>query len=585
MLTEKLKTVPGLPGSYQFKNKDGVVIYIGKAKNLKKRLASYFTGSHDAKTSRLVLDIVDFEYIVTHTELDALLLELNLIKKYNPRYNIMLTDDKTYPYIEITNEKNPKIIVTRNITKKSKNIFGPYPNVRAARETVKLLNKIYPLRKCARLPKQECLYYHMGQCLAPCIMKVSIEMYNDIIKDIKRFLKGDIKGVIDVLEKKMHEASEIQEYEKALEYKKTIDNIKTTTNRQKINLNDLKDRDIIGYHYNEYLISIEIFFIRNGKISARHQSLFEYYSDPFKSIEDYIAQFYENNIAPKEIFVPIELKTNVLEEFLKTKFFKPQKGDKYKLLSLAILNAKEALIQKTEIIRREIDRTIKSVDNLGELLNINSPYVIEAFDNSNLFGTDAVSSMVVFINGKPSRKDYRKYKIKSLDGKVSDYHTMKEVIYRRYYKVLIEDLRRPDLIIVDGGIQQINAAKEILDSLKLYVPIAGLVKSDKHQTDYLLNQDLQRIQISKTSNVFHLLIRIQDEAHRFAINYHQKVRSKGVFNSVLDSIEGVGEVTKKKLLMKYKSVNLIKLATLEELIELGITKKVSLNLIEKLKDD
>ena len=585
MLKEKLNTVPELPGSYQFKNKDGVIIYIGKAKNLKKRLASYFTGSHDIKTSRLVFNIVDFEYIVTHTELDALLLELNLIKKYNPRYNIMLTDDKTYPYIEITNEKNPKLVVTRNITKKSKNFFGPYPNVGAARQTVKLLNKIYPLRKCARLPKQECLYFHMDQCLAPCIKKVTKDDYEKIIADIKKFLRGDIKDVISNLKDKMDQASNSLEYEKALEYRNTINDIKTTTNRQKINLNDLKDRDIVGYYYNEYLISIEIFFIRNGKISARHQSLFEYYSDPFKSIEDYIAQFYEKNIAPKEIFVPMELNTETLEEFLNTKFYKPQKGNKYRLLSLAIVNAKEALIQKTEIVRREIDRTIKSVDQLGELLNISSPYVIEAFDNSNLFGADAVSSMVVFINGKPSRKDYRKYKIRSLDGKASDYHTMKEVIYRRYYKVLMEDLRVPDLLIVDGGIQQINAAKEILDSLKLHVSIAGLVKSEKHQTDYLLNQDLEKVKIKRTSNVFHLLTRIQDEAHRFAVNYHKQVRSKGIFNSMLDTIEGVGEKTKKKLLLKYKSVNLIKLASLEELTDLGITKKVAQNLINRLKED
>ncbi len=585
MLKEKLKTVPALPGSYQFKDKDGVIIYVGKAKNLKKRLASYFTGSHDTKTSRLVFNIVDFEYIVTHTELDALLLELNLIKKYNPRYNIMLTDDKTYPYIEITNEKHPKLIVTRKITKKSKNIFGPYPNVKAARETVKLLNKIYPLRKCKRLPKEACLYYHMGQCLAPCIKKVAKDDYELIINDIKHFLKGDIKKVVSSLENKMNSASENLEYEKALEYKNMIDSVKTTTERQKINLNDLKDRDVIGYYYNEFLISIEIFFIRNGKISARHQILFEYYSDPFKSIEDYIAQFYEKNVVPKEIFISKELDTTALEEYLNTKFYKPQKGDKYRVLSLAIINAREALTQKTEIVKREMDRTIKSVDQLGELLHISPPYIIEAFDNSNLFGTDAVSSMVVFVNGKPSRKDYRKYKIKSLNGKASDYHAMKEVLYRRYYRVLLEELRVPNLILVDGGSQQINAAKEILDSLKLQVPIAGLVKSDKHQTEYLLNQDLEKIVIKKTSNVFHFLTRIQDEAHRFAVNYHKQIRDKGVFDSILDQVSGIGTVSKRKLLMKYKSVNLIKLASLDELIQLGITRKAAQNLINKLKED
>ena len=585
MLKDKIKTVPNLPGSYQFKNKDGVIIYVGKAKNLKKRLASYFTGSHDEKTSRLVLNITDFEYIVTHTELDALLLELNLIKKFNPRYNILLTDDKTYPYIEITNEKNPKLIVTRNISKKSKNFFGPYPNVSAARETVKLLNNVYPLRKCVKLPKQECLYYHMGQCLAPCIKQVSKAEYEEIIIGIRKFLKGDIKEVINNLEKKMLVASEKLEYEKALEYKNTITNIKTTTFKQKINLNDLKDRDIIGYYFNEHLISIEIFFIRNGKISARHQSMFEYYSDPQKSIEDYIAQFYEKNIVPKEIFVPSDLNVDTLEDFLKTKISKPKKGDKYKLLSLAIINAKEALIQKTEIVKRELDRTILSVERLGELLKINSPYVIEAFDNSNLFGEHAVSSMVVFVNGKPSKKDYRKYKIKSLDNKASDYHTMKEVLYRRYYKVLIDDLRRPDLILVDGGSQQVNAAKEVLNGLEMNIPIAGLVKGNKHQTDHLLTENLEIILMSRTSNVFHLLTRIQDEAHRFAVNYHRQVRSKGIFNSILDDIKNVGPKTKEKLLNKYKSVNLIKLASIEELIDLGISKNAALNLIEKLKED
>ena len=495
MFKEKIKTIPELPGSYQFKNKDGVIIYVGKAKNLKKRISSYFTGSHDSKTSRLVMNIVDIEYIITHSELDALLLELNLIKKFNPRYNIMLTDDKTYPYIEITTEKHPKLIVTRSITKKSRTLFGPYPNVRAARDTVKLLNKIYPLRKCIKLPKQECLYFHMGQCLAPCIKKVEQVDYDDITKSIKRFLKGDTKEVLTTLEEKMRTASDLMEYEKAFEYKKTIDSIKTTTNKQKINLNDLKDRDIIGYYYNDFLLSIEIFFIRNGKISARHQELFEYYSDPLKSVEDFIALFYQKNIVPKELFVPEELDSETLSNYLSTNIVKPLKGDKFKLLNLAIINAKESLVQKTILVKKEMDRTVNSVDKLGEILDIPTPYVIEAFDNSNLFGTDAVSGMVVFINGKPSRKDYRKYRIKSLENKASDYHTMKEVIYRRYYKVLMEDLRKPDLLLVDGGIQQVNAAKEILDSLDLNIPIAGIVKDDNHSTNHILTKELEKIDI------------------------------------------------------------------------------------------
>lgn len=585
MLNEKLKTIPELPGSYQFKNKAGVIIYVGKAKNLKKRVASYFSGSHDSKTSRLVMNIDDIEFIVTQSELDALLLELNLIKKHNPRYNILLTDDKTYPYIELTNELHPKLIVTRNVSKKSRTLFGPYPNVNAARETVKLLNKIYPLRKCVKLPKEACLYYYMDQCLAPCVNKVTKDDYDEITKSIKNFLKGDTKEIVKNLEEKMNKASDLMEYEKALEYKKTIDDIKTTTNKQKINLNDLKDRDIIGYYYNEYLLSIEIFFIRNGKISARNQELFEYYSDPLKTVEDYIAMFYEKNIVPKEIFVQNDLDIETLDKYLNTKIIKPQKGPKAKLLDLAIINAKESLIQKTEIFKREIDRTVNSIDNLGVLLNIPTPYVIEAFDNSNLFGTDAVSSMVVFINGVPSKRDYRKFRVKSLENSSSDYHTMREVIYRRYYKMLIENQRIPDLILVDGGTQQINAAIEILDSLELKIPLAGIVKNDKHNTSHLLNRDLDQIEISSHSDVFHLLTRIQDEAHRFAINYHKQIRGKGVFNSILDEIPGIGPKSKEKLLMKYKSVNLIKFAPIEDLISLGLNKNAALNLIEKLKDN
>jgi len=584
MLKDFIQNIPNLPGSYQFKNKDGIVIYVGKAKDLKKRVSSYFVGSHDAKTSRLVINIDKIEFIVTHSELDALLLELNLIKKYNPRYNIMLTDDKTYPYIEVTSERHPKLIVTRNTNKKSGDLYGPYPNVKAARDTVKLLNKIYPLRKCIKLPKTACLYYHLGQCLAPCIKEVTKEDYEEIRTQIKRFLRGDIKEVVAILEKQMNEASEKLEFERANEYKMLIQSVKTTTNNQKINLNDMKDRDIIGYFFNEYLLSIEMFFIRHGKISARHQKMFEYYDDPIKTIEMYIAQFYEREPIPKEIFINKELDGDLLESYLKTKIVKPLKGDKAKLLKLANINAEQALIQKTEIYKRELDRTINSVELLGELLNMPSPYIIEAFDNSNLFGADAVSSMVTFINGVPSKKDYRKFKVKTMDGKASDYHTMKEILYRRYYKVLMEDLRRPDLILVDGGLQQINAAKEILDSLDLDIPIAGLVKDDKHNTNHLMNKQLEKIEIDKTSNVFHLIQRIQDEAHRFAVTYHKNVRSKGVFHSILDEIEGIGPVLKDKLLKKYKSVKLIKLASLEELHELGIHQKLAEKLLEKLQE-
>lgn len=583
-IKEKLKNIPDLPGSYQFKNKDGVVIYVGKAKSLKKRVTSYFTGSHDTKTSRLVMNIADIEYIITNSELDALLLELNLIKKYNPRYNIMLTDDKTYPYIEITNEKHPKIIVTRNIKKKSKLVFGPYPNVSAARSTVQVLNKIYPLRKCDTLPKRECLYYHMGQCLAPCIKEIKPETYTNIIHQIKLFLRGDIAETVEMLEGYMMQASEQLEFERANEYKKMIEHIKTTTNRQKINLNDMKDRDIIGFFYNDYLLSIEIFFIRHGKISARHQKLFEYYDDPIQTVENYIAQFYEKEPVPRELFVPETLSTEVLTSFLHTSIIKPRRGDKFKLLQLANLNAEQGLKEKTELVKREMERTIESTEKLGEILGIPTPYRIEAFDNSNLFGEFAVSSMVVFINGKPARKEYRKYKVKTMDDQASDYHTMKEILYRRYYRVLMENLELPGLLLVDGGHQQIKAAYEVLHSLDMHIPITGLVKDSGHNTNHLLTSDYTPIPIDKTSDLFHLLTRIQDEAHRFAINYHKQIRSKGLFNSALDNIPSIGEKTKDKLLKTYKSVQLIKLATLDELLELGLTTKQAQNLFENLKD-
>ncbi|PAT02113.1 excinuclease ABC subunit C [Candidatus Izimaplasma bacterium ZiA1] len=582
MLKEKIKLIPELPGSYQYFDKYGKIIYVGKAKNLKKRVSSYFSGAKDAKTSKLVMNIHDIEYIVTSSELDALILELNLIKKYNPRYNIMLTDDKTYPYIEITNELHPKLIVSRKVKKTSKNIFGPYPNVGAARSTAKLLDKIYPLRKCIKLPKQECLYYHLGQCLAPCINKVTKEDYENIIQDIKAFLKGDIKKVVTELNKKMNVASENLEFEKANEYKKTIEDIKTTTNRQKINLNDLKDRDIVGVYNEDNYLSIEIFFIRNGKISARHQQLFEIYTNPEKSLIDFLGQFYTKEIPPKEIFIN-DYNVIELEELLNTKFITPKIGDKKKLLDLAVLNAKQGLFEKIEMFKRKEEKTIGAIVKLGEILNIKTPYRIEAFDNSNLFGEHAVSSMVVFINGKKAPKEYRKYKIKTLNDKASDFDTMKEVLYRRYLKLIMDKSDFPDLIVVDGGKPQITAAKEVLNSLDISIPLVGLVKDDTHSTNSLMNDNYETYSILKTSNEFRLLSLIQEEAHRFAINYHRNIRDKGVFYSVLDDVEYIGEVTKSKLLQEFKTISNIKQASENELKALGLNKKQIKSLFDTLK--
>lgn len=530
------------------------------------------------------MNIHDIEYIITKSELDALLLELNLIKKYNPRYNIMLTDDKTYPYIEITNETHPKIVITRQIKKKSKRLFGPYPNVSAARDTVKLLNKIYPLRKCDSLPKVACLYYHIGQCMAPCIHDIKQKDYTPIIQDIKRFLKGDTKAVIKELESYMHEASESLEFERANEYKKTIEHIKTTTEKQRINLNDLKDRDVIGYYDDDHLLSIEIFFIRNGKISARHQKLVEIYTDPITSLVDYLIQFYDREMIPREVFAPADLKDTSLASYLKTKFHYPQRGQKAKLLHLAIDNAKQSLFEKQAVIKREYERTFGAIEAIGNALNIETPRHIEAFDNSNLFGSHAVSSLVVYKDGKRDKSSYRKYKIKTAQTD-SDFDMMKEVLYRRYYRLLMENQPLPDLILVDGGKPQLTAAKEILKQFDINVPLAGLVKDKTHQTNQLMTPSGETIVLKKTSHAFHLLTRIQDEAHRFAITYHQNVRSKGVFNSVLDDIPGIGKITKQKLLQKYKTIHKIKLVSIEELKTLGLTDPQATNLINALKKE
>jgi len=583
-IKEKLQNVPQQPGSYQMKDSSGNIIYVGKAKNLKNRITSYFTGSHDYKTTKLISLIDTFEYIVTSSELDALILEIDLIKKYQPRYNILLTDDKSYPYIEITQEKHPKLVVTRTVNKKKRQLFGPYPNVSAARETLKLLNKLYPLRKCQKLPKEPCLYYYLGQCLAPCINKVEKSTYQAIKKDITDFLKGHTKDVIADLTKKMHKASEALEFERAQEYRDTINAIHTTTKRQEVNLNDLKDRDIIAIDHDEYHVAIEIFFVRNGKINARDQKLIPYYIDVESSVLDYIIQFYQTYPLPKEIFVSDPMYISYLEPLFEIKVMTPQRGPKKKLLDVARLNAKETLRHQAKILEREQEKTFGAIDELGETLGISTPYHIEAFDNSHTFGTYPVSSLVVFKNGKPSKKDYRKYKLDTSQKQSGDTDQMKEVFYRRYRRLLLEDQKHPDLILVDGGIQQMNAAKAILNSLDLDIPLVGMVKSENHKTHHLLDTDTNTIELKVGTKLFNLLSYIQEEAHRFAITFHKDLRHKGIFKSVLDDIEGVGDITKTKLLKTFKTIENIKQANDEALKALGINQKTIRNIKEALNN-
>ena len=581
MIKEKLSLVPNLPGCYQMKNKDGVIIYVGKAKKLKNRLSSYFRGIHTGKTAKLVSEIVDFDYIVVGSEKESLILELNLIKKFDPKYNILLRDDKSYPYIELTNESIPKLMVVRNINLKKNhtNLYGPYPNVTAARSTVNLLNRIYPLRKCKNMPKKPCLYYYIGECLGYCMHNVDPIKIKDMRSEIIRFLKGDTSLITKKIKEEMEFYSSNLNYEKAKELKELLDSINITVEQEKVEISDSVERDIFGYYFDKGYLSIQVFFIRNGKIVGKHSKIIPTIEEYNEEFNRYIADFYSKDILkPKEILVSNICDTNLLKEFLEINVIIPQKGIKREIVKMAELNAKENLTREIELINRNEERTIKANEELKEILKLDKLDRIEIFDNSNLFGNFNVSGMVVFVNGMPYKNGYRKFKI-SFD-KNDDFNTMKEAIYRRYFRVLKDNLERPDLIIVDGGITQIHAAREIINSLNLNIMVVGLKKDNKHTTNALLAFDpLVEINIDKTSNLFYYLERMQDEVHEFTINYHKKLRSKGMVSSFLDNAPGIGTKRKNELLKKYPSVNKIKEASLDELKEI-----IPLNVALKLKE-
>ena len=585
-IKQKLSLVPNKPGCYQMKNKDGVIIYVGKAKKLKNRLSSYFRGVHTGKTAKLVSEITDFEYIVVGTETEALVLELNLIKKYDPKYNILLRDDKSYPYIELTNEEIPRLNVVRNINRKKTNrtrLFGPYPNVTAARNTVNLLNRIYPLRKCNTLGKKTCLYYHIGQCLGYCETSVDKEKVELMEAEILSFLRGNDEPVIKKLTDEMYLESSKMNYEKAKELKEMLDYISVTMARQKVEINDTVDRDIFGYYMSNGYLSITTLFIRGGKILERYSKIFPIVDEIEEEINRYIANFYNKDILmPKEILVPDIADTNLLESYLNINVKIPLKGTKKNLVDMANDNAKVSLNEKFELIKKDEAKTVLANNELKELLNLDILDRIELFDNSNLFGTYNVSGMVVFVDGRPSKNDYRKFKI-SID-KNDDYGTMKEVIYRRYYRVLADNLKRPDLIIVDGGLGQINIARSVISELGLNIPVVGLKKDNKHTTEALMAFDpIVEIPIDKKSNLFYYLERMQDEVHNFTINYHKQLRSKGSLESILDSIEGIGTKRRNELLKKYKTTTKLKELSKEELCKI-LPNSVADNLIEFLKN-
>lgn len=586
-LKHKLSLLPEQPGCYLMKNVHGTIIYVGKAKNLRNRVRSYFTGSHDGKTQQLVSQIVDFEYIITSSDVEAYLLEINLIQKHDPKYNILLKDDKSYPYIKITNENQPRLVITRKVKKDGGKYFGPYPNVMAANETKKLLDRLYPLRKCSKIPTRVCLYYHMGQCLAPCVNDVQKEENDEIIQEISRFLNGGHQEIKKHLQEKMTEAAKNLEYERAKEYRDQIFSIKAVMEKQKITNTDLVDRDVFGFSYDKGWMCVQVFFVRQGKLIEREISMFPFYQTAEEEFLTYIVHFYlqKNHPFPKEILLPNQIDIGVLTQLLHSKIFQPQRGLKKDLVKLATKNAKVALREKFALIARDEERTIGAVEKLGVILNIATPYRIEAFDNSNIQGTDAVSAMVVFIDGKPAKKEYRKYKIKTVNGP-DDYESMREVIRRRYTRVLKEGLPLPDLLIIDGGKGQIDAAKDVLQNeLGCFIPICGLSKDDKHRTSQLwIGDPPELIELDHKSNEFYLLQRIQDEVHRFAITFHRQLRDKTMIKSVLDDIPGVGEKRKKALLKHFGSIKKIKEASVKEIQEAYIPEKVALTIKEHLEN-
>ena len=576
---EKLSLVPNKPGSYQMKNKDGIIIYVGKAKNLQRRLRSYFTRTVTGKTKMLVDDIDDFEYIVTSSELESLILEITLIKKYDPKYNILLRDDKSYPYIELTNDKYPTLKVVRNVKRKrNKNhLYGPYPNVSAARKTVNMINRIYPLRKCDKLKKDLCLYYHIGECLGYCKKDIDPEIIEEMKKEIITFLKGDPKHITEKIKTDMEKASSNMNYEKALELKNMLDDIETTLRRQKIDLNKGYNFDMINYYSDNNYLSIELFFIRDGLLFGRHNEIITSLGDISNEVTEYLIKFYDKGILPHELLVPSDIDSNLLSEYFNIKVNSPQKGKLKSLLDLCRENAKEQLELQEETLKKDDEERLKAINELKELLHLDKLHRMESFDNSHLFGTFYVGGMVVFDDFLPNKDLYRKYKI-STDVK-DDLGAMKEVIYRRYFKTIMEESYTPDLIVMDGGKLQISACKEILNSLNLDIPIIGLVKDKTHRTNHIMTDNYEILEVDKDSKLFLFLTRIQEEVHRYAITYHRNIKAKGALSSMLDVVPGIGEVRKKELLKKFGSLKKMKEASVEELSEV-IGKDIAI----KLKD-
>lgn len=585
LIKHKLELLPDSPGCYLHKDKAGTIIYVGKAKNLRNRVRSYFRGSHDTKTALLVSEIADFEFIVTESNTEALLLEINLIQENMPKYNIKLKDDKSYPFIKITNEPFPRLLITRQIKKNDGLYFGPYPDAYTATEVKKLLDRIFPFKKCKNPVNKVCFYYHLRQCQAHTICHTDKAYWDSLVADVKQFLTGKDDNIIDGLRSKMLEASNKQEFERAAEYRDLISGIATMRTKQRVMSKDLQDRDIFGYFVDKGWMCVQVFFVRQGKLIQRDVNMFPYYNEAEEDFLTYVGQFYsdQRHLIPKEVFIPETIDETLVAAIVPARIVKPQRGEKKQLVALATKNARVSLQQKFDLLEKDLRKTSGAIEHLGQLLGIEKPVRIEAFDNSNIQGTSPVAAMVVFVDGKPSKKDYRKFKIKTVIGP-DDYASMREVIYRRYSRVKHEGLQAPDLIIVDGGQGQVKAAHDVIEhQLGLSIPVAGLQKNDKHQTHELLfGNPLAVVELPRNSEEFFLLHRIQDEVHRFAITFHRQVRSKNAFSSKLDHIAGLGPKRKQLLLKRFKSMTALEQASLEEIQQLGIPKTVAEALIDHL---
>ena len=581
LIKHKLELLPDSPGCYIHKDKNGTIIYVGKAKNLKNRVRSYFHGSHNTKTELLVSEIEDFEYIVTGSNTEALLLEINLIQENKPKYNIRLKDDKSYPFIKITNEPYPRLLITRQVKKDGGLYFGPYPDSGAATEIKRLLDRLFPFKKCTNPANKVCFYYHLGQCKAHTICQTDQTYWDSLKEDVKNFLNGRDDKIVNELRDKMTKASELMEFERAAEYRDLIEGIGLLRTKQRVMNQDMQDRDIFGYYVDKGWMCVQVFFIRQGKLIQRDVNMFPYYNESEEDFLTYVGQFYQDNrhFIPKEIFIPRNIDETLVKAVVNTKIIKPQRGEKKQLVNLATKNARVSLQQKFDLLEKDIRKTHGAIENIGDLLNIPKPVRIEAFDNSNIQGTSPVAAMVVFVDGKPSKKDYRKFKIKTVIGP-DDYASMREVIYRRYSRVMRDGLTPPDLIIIDGGQGQVNVARDVIENkLGLDIPIAGLQKNDKHQTHELLFGDpLEVIPLPRNSEEFFLLQRIQDEVHRFAITFHRQLRGKNTFSSKLDGIAGIGPKRKQLLMKHFKNLPNIQKASLDDIINCGIPKNVAENI-------